>query len=202
MIDLGKCADALVQVNALLLTFDLPTREWLLKQFNSGSTRTPGGSNTGSKVVHAPVQTRFIEPVQVGSESVHAPVQIGSESVQNRFIEPVQRGGGGGDCLTAFSEFWKCYPKHQGKKEALRKYLQILPNQELQERILRAVHTQMQWDEWTRDSGRFIPLPKTWLNQQRWEDEPTVEPAGSNALAPRTRTNVAAARAFVGRVKA
>jgi hypothetical protein len=26
-------------------------------------------------------------------------------------------------------------------------------------------------DQWRQNSGRYIPLPATWLNQARWEDE-------------------------------
>ena len=26
-------------------------------------------------------------------------------------------------------------------------------------------------DQWTRDGGRFIPNPATWLNARQWEDE-------------------------------
>ena len=26
-------------------------------------------------------------------------------------------------------------------------------------------------DQWKQDSGRFIPNPETWINQERWDDE-------------------------------
>jgi hypothetical protein len=25
--------------------------------------------------------------------------------------------------------------------------------------------------QWTKDGGQFIPMPATWLNGRRWEDE-------------------------------
>jgi hypothetical protein len=25
--------------------------------------------------------------------------------------------------------------------------------------------------QWTKDNGQFIPMPATWLNGRRWEDE-------------------------------
>ena len=28
-----------------------------------------------------------------------------------------------------------------------------------------------------KDNGQFIPMPATWLNQKRWEDEPATAPA-------------------------
>ncbi len=34
-----------------------------------------------------------------------------------------------------------------------------------------AIEVQKQSEQWTKDNGRFIPNPATWLNQGRWEDE-------------------------------
>ena len=39
------------------------------------------------------------------------------------------------------------------------------------EQILNAVEIQKQSDQWTKDGGQFIPLPATWLNNSRWEDD-------------------------------
>jgi len=42
--------------------------------------------------------------------------------------------------------------------------------------ILNAIEQQKQSEQWSKDGGQFIPLPATWLNNQRWEDDvlPTV----------------------------
>jgi hypothetical protein len=42
--------------------------------------------------------------------------------------------------------------------------------------------------QWTRESGRFIPNPSTWINQGRWQDEP-AEPA-SSPVSDVTRQNI------------
>ena len=39
------------------------------------------------------------------------------------------------------------------------------------ETLLSAIDQQTRSDQWTRENGRFIPNPATWLNQGRWEDE-------------------------------
>ena len=37
--------------------------------------------------------------------------------------------------------------------------------------LLAALERQKRSDQWSRDGGRYIPNPATWLNQGRWEDE-------------------------------
>lgn len=34
-----------------------------------------------------------------------------------------------------------------------------------------ALKTQTQSEQWTKERGRFIPNPATWLRGRRWEDE-------------------------------
>ena len=46
----------------------------------------------------------------------------------------------------------------------------------LSEQILAALEWQRRQDNWLREAGRFVPNPATWLNQGRWQDEPTTTP--------------------------
>ena len=70
-----------------------------------------------------------------------------------------------------FELFWKEYPRKQAKKNALKAWLKIAPDEELTERIISAIKTQRLWPDWQKEGGRFIPLAATWLNGSRWEDE-------------------------------
>jgi len=70
-----------------------------------------------------------------------------------------------------FNEFWKSYPKKQGKKTAQRAYLKLKPSPELHKDILEALEKHIMSQQWQEESGKFIPLPTTWLNQERWNDE-------------------------------
>jgi len=79
-----------------------------------------------------------------------------------------------------FIEFWEDYPKKIGKGAAEKSYKKINPSQELQEKIIEAVKTAKQSQQWIRDNGQFIPNPATWLNQKRWEDE--LQPNGGNSI--------------------
>ena len=71
-----------------------------------------------------------------------------------------------------FDRFWASYPNKTGKQAALKTWSKLKPSAELTESILAAVEYQKTWDRWTKDGGRYIPNPATWLNQGRWEDEP------------------------------
>ena len=75
------------------------------------------------------------------------------------------------DIQTKFDQFWFAYPKHQAKPQALKAFIRLNPDDELMEQILKAIEIQKQSDQWTKDGGQFIPLPATWLNNKRWEDD-------------------------------
>lgn len=70
-----------------------------------------------------------------------------------------------------FKKFWKQYPKKKAKKPALKSFQKINPDDELLSTMLAALETQKLTNDWTKEDGQFIPLPATWLNQARWEDE-------------------------------
>lgn len=68
-----------------------------------------------------------------------------------------------------FQQFWVSYPKKTGKGEACKAWAKHKPN--LQS-VLDALAWQSMSEQWTKDGGQFIPNPSTYLNQQRWKDEP------------------------------
>ena len=75
------------------------------------------------------------------------------------------------DIQTKFDRFWSVYPKHQSKPQALKAFIKVNPDDELMDQIMNAIEIQKQSDQWTKDGGQFIPLPATWLNNSRWEDD-------------------------------
>lgn len=72
-----------------------------------------------------------------------------------------------------FAEFWKAYPKKVGKASCLKAWKKLKPTAELHDHIMAALEAQKRSEQWQREGGRFIPNPLTWLNQGRWDDEPT-----------------------------
>ena len=92
---------------------------------------------------------------------------ISSKDLNNPPIAP--RGGEAED----FDRFWQAYPKKVGKQAARKAFHRVKTPVES---LLRAISEQKRSDQWSRDGGRFVPNPATWLNQGRWEDElPTVQ---------------------------
>ncbi len=45
------------------------------------------------------------------------------------------------------------------------------PDEGLFQTIMTAIERQKQSEQWIRDNGQYIPMPSTWLNQRRWNDE-------------------------------
>jgi len=71
-----------------------------------------------------------------------------------------------------FDEFWEVYPRKVGKSVAKKAWDKIKPTAEFQAKILDAIACQKKSLQWQRDNGQYIPHPTTWLNQERWDDEP------------------------------
>jgi hypothetical protein len=72
----------------------------------------------------------------------------------------------------SFAEFWKSYPRREAKKVAFKVWLKLKPDAELLDRILTALEWQREKPQWTKDGGQYVPLPASWLNGERWTDEP------------------------------
>jgi hypothetical protein len=70
---------------------------------------------------------------------------------------------------TDFLSFLKEYPNQTGKRTAFISWQKIKPNLDL---IIKALSWQKKTEQWTKENGKFVPMPVTYLNQRRWEDEP------------------------------
>ena len=74
-----------------------------------------------------------------------------------------------------FKRFWIEYPKKVGKKSAEQSFLKIRNlTPELFKKIIATLEDYKKSPQWTKDEGRFIPHPTTWLNQERWNDEVSI----------------------------
>ena len=81
---------------------------------------------------------------------------------------------------TLFEQFWDKYPRKVDKKGAERVFVRIKGIADLMPDILSALEKQKRSEQWTKDDGRFIPHPKTWLNQERWNDKTEIERENSS----------------------
>jgi hypothetical protein len=73
------------------------------------------------------------------------------------------------DRRTDFEAFWQLYPRHQARKDALKAWLQLAPDDDTIDRIM----TNLRVRTWP-DQQRFIPLAGTFLRGYRWTDDPLM----------------------------
>lgn len=79
-----------------------------------------------------------------------------------------------------FDRFWSAYPRHENKPKAREAFMKIKPDEELLEKMIASIERWKNSAQWNEDGGKFIPHPSTWLNNQRWEDEPLTQKANSS----------------------
>jgi uncharacterized protein YdaU (DUF1376 family) len=80
----------------------------------------------------------------------------------------------------SFDRFWSAYPRKDSKQDALRAWISLKPENGLTEMIVENVRSRALSEDWTKDNGKFCPLPATYLRKRRWEDEGTkVQPSSS-----------------------
>lgn len=114
--------------------------------------------------------------------------------------EPEEEGGGEGEprapraALNGFDAFWARYPNREGKGKAEESWQKHVVRRKVQtEAVLAGIAN---WEGSQKWADGFIPLPATWLNQHRWEDDPRpVSP-----LSVAGRRSVAAGQRLLDRV--
>jgi uncharacterized protein YdaU (DUF1376 family) len=72
----------------------------------------------------------------------------------------------------AFDIFYDNYPKKKNKGAAEKAWKKIKPEQ--YQPIMDALANACNSDDWTKDKGKWIPYPASWLNAKGWEDEETI----------------------------
>jgi G3E family GTPase len=86
--------------------------------------------------------------------------------------------------LSKFEIFYSSYPKKKKRVEAEKAFAKLNPDDVLFQTILTALENQKQSEDWKKENGRYIPLPSSWLNGRRWEDEvPNIPKAKDNIAA-------------------
>lgn len=84
-----------------------------------------------------------------------------------------------------FEIFWARYPRKVAKKDAMKAFAKVIKAQRDVEKFMSTVLASVEWWKsqpgWTKDKGKFIPYPATWLNRGSWED--SVENSSSPGMA-------------------
>jgi len=106
-----------------------------------------------------PASNNVIDKVGLSALSAHTEAKADSEA----------------DSVTkAFNEFWTVYPRKAAKKDAEKAFPKAIKKVRL-ETMLVAIRSQARGEGWTKDAGKFIPYPASWLNGERWNDSSKIE---------------------------
>jgi phage replication O-like protein O len=81
--------------------------------------------------------------------------------------------------IRAFEAWYAAYPKHVGRKPALKAWLKLDPDPVLVETIMTA--TARYADLKAIIEARFVLDPATWINQERWTDETPIYNSNGHA---------------------
>lgn len=69
-----------------------------------------------------------------------------------------------------WAAFWNKYPRRVSKKDARRAWARLNPTPELMALMFSALDWQIPL--WERDNFTYAPYPASWLNGERWTDDP------------------------------
>lgn len=87
------------------------------------------------------------------------------------------------------SEFWKRYPLRKARANAWRSMRRLRPDGSLRKLILAGLDRWLAEREALTEARAFVPslpMPATWINQRRWEDEPDRNvPRGTESASSR-----------------
>lgn len=70
-----------------------------------------------------------------------------------------------------FERFWDSYPRKVAKEPAWTTWRKLAPDDIVTAIMIAKVREHSASPQWRKDAGQFIPHPRTWLNQKRWQDD-------------------------------
>lgn len=122
------------------------------------------------------------------------PLTINQEPVDQKTCAPAVS-----EALDLFPKFWALYPRKQDKAKALKAWTKLKVTDELFNLIAKGLAAQVVSGDWLKDGGKYVPMPTTWLNGKRWEDE--VKPSSNVHPFPQSRHTGFADRDYTSGLK-
>ena len=104
-------------------------------------------------------------PIQSNPTRIQVESESESESNQNCSTADEVKN----EAMKWFEVWWKEYPRKIGKRKCRERFLKIVTSEEKFEQLMAALYEQNK--VFFLREIKYIPLPETWLNQERWEDE-------------------------------
>jgi hypothetical protein len=103
----------------------------------------------------------------------HESLKLLKENKKNTHAHPVAKPRRVAADDPGFKEFWASYPRRVGKVNAAKWWEKHWPNDE---ELMSILHGVDMWTDHWQERGtevQFIPHPATWLNAERWTEEPS-----------------------------
>lgn len=121
--------------------------------------------NDRSTTVEIPLERKGNEHGN-GTATIHDPITMIHDPItkEDKKPKPVQSPA----ALDEFAQFWQAYPKKQGKEPARKAWMRDKPDLQ---KVLKALEWQKSDEQWTKEAGQYIPLPASYLNAKRYDDE-------------------------------
>ena len=94
------------------------------------------------------------------------------------FAPPKNSSNGSSILPPGFLRFWSEWPRHHRKtgRAPCAKFWNRHACELIVDTIVAAVKAEKKSEQWTKEDGAYIPMPATWLHQERWETPPEEKP--------------------------
>lgn len=159
------------ETQAILDEFFSKTQKgWIQKRVQKELSKYSAKAETAranGKKGGRPKKTQLVNsgnPEETQSKAKQEPINNNQETRNNKKNNPPP-----GEC-SLFAEFWNAYPRKTQRKDALKAWTKLKPERALLDLITGNLRARVDAGEWTEK--QFIPHPATYLNQERWKDEP------------------------------
>ena len=87
--------------------------------------------------------------------------------ITNPITNPINTPKAPKGAADGFEEFWDAYPRKDAKPLAIKAFAKVTVPVGV---LLAAIARQRSSEGWTKDGGKYIPMPASWLNAERWND--------------------------------
>lgn len=186
---------------------DQKIKSWLAELVREGMVGTYTAAEDGKKYLkllnwdkcqqQRAKNSKFPEPVSFDNTCNHpkgnqmkskVPVNENGNDNENGERETGTRPDGATGQASGFDRFWNVYPRRVGKQDALKAWGQLAPDEDLVDKIVAGVERWKTCDQWTKDGGKFICYPATFIRGRRWEedDRPDVQSAAGGGSPRKT----------------
>ncbi len=105
-------------------------------------------------------------------------------------MERKRKGKDTSPVCVEFELFWEKYPRKESKRDAIKAWQSMEDAPPIEEH-LGIIARWSATEKWTKDGGKYIPLPATWIRGQRWTDQLQASDSSHNGYSHSTEKDFA-----------